>query len=108
MRDRLQRCRAAARFLADKAPFGIVVSGIIIGTVTALLAMGLILIYRTNRFINFAYGSMGSFAGVIAIGLHKEQGLNFFAALPIGVAIGVVTGAVVDLIVRRFQHVVAA
>jgi branched-chain amino acid transport system permease protein len=90
-------------FLADKAPFGIVVSGVIIGTVTALLAMGLILIYRTNRFINFAYGSMGSFAGVIAIGLHKEQGLSFFAALPIGVAIGVVTGAVVDLIVRRFQ-----
>jgi branched-chain amino acid transport system permease protein len=90
-------------YLADHAPWGIVVSGIIIGTVTALLAMGLILIYRTNRFINFAYGAMGSFGGVIAIGLHKEQGLNFFAALPIGVAIGIVTGAVVDLIVRRFQ-----
>ncbi len=91
-------------FLDDKAPFGIVAAGVIFGTVTALLAMGLILIYRTNRFINFAYGSMGSFGGVIAIGLHKEQGLNFFAALPIGVVIGIVTGVVVDLIVRRFRH----
>jgi len=90
-------------YLDEKAPWGIVVAGIIVGTVTALLAMGLILIYRTNRFINFAYGSMGSFAGVIAIGLHKEQGLNFFVALPIGVAIGVATGALVDLIVRRFR-----
>jgi branched-chain amino acid transport system permease protein len=91
-------------YLADHAPWGIVVSGIIIGTVTALLAMGLILIYRTNRFINFAYGAMGSFGGVIAIGLHKEQGLNFFAALPIGVVIGIFVGAAVDLVVRRFQN----
>jgi branched-chain amino acid transport system permease protein len=90
-------------YLADKAPWGIVVTGMIFGTVTALLAMGLILIYRTNRFINFAYGSMGSFGGVIAIGLHKEQGMDFFAALPIGVAIGIATGFVVDLIVRRFR-----
>jgi branched-chain amino acid transport system permease protein len=90
-------------YLADHAPWGIVVSGVIIGTVTALLAMGLILIYRTNRFINFAYGAMGSFGGVIAIGLHKEQGWNFFAALPAGVAIGIVTGAAVDLVVRRFH-----
>src|SRR5690606_1200275 len=35
---------------------------------------------------------------------HKEQGLDFFAALPIGVAIGVATGAFVDLIVRRFRN----
>ncbi|HJR27032.1 MAG TPA: ABC transporter permease [Acidimicrobiales bacterium] len=90
-------------YLADKAPWGIVVAGMITGTVTALLAMGLILIYRTNRFINFAYGSMGSFAGVTAIGLHLEKGVNFYLALAIGVAIGILTGAVVDLIVRRFR-----
>lgn len=92
-----------ASFLDDKAPIGIVVAGMIVGTVTALLAMGLILIYRTNQFINFAYGSMGSFAGVIAIGLHLQKGVNFFLALGIGVVLGVVTGAAVDLVVRRFR-----
>src|SRR3546814_17831661 len=66
--------------------------------------MGLILIYKTSRFINFAYASMGSLAGVTAIGLHLEKDVPFFVALPIGVAIGVVTGAVVELIVRRFRH----
>ncbi|MGK2949460.1 MAG: ABC transporter permease [Acidimicrobiales bacterium] len=90
-------------FLNDKVPIGTLVAGAIFGTVTGLLALGLILIYRTNRFINFAYGSMGSLAGVLAIGLHLEKGVNFFLALPIGVLIGVLTGAVVDLIVRRFR-----
>jgi branched-chain amino acid transport system permease protein len=97
------RAPGTGSYLADKAPWGIVVSGMIIGTVTALLAIGLILIYRTNRFINFAYGSMGSFAGVLAIGLHLEKGVNFFLALAIGVVIGIATGGVVDLIVRRFR-----
>jgi branched-chain amino acid transport system permease protein len=100
----LYRAPGSGSFLADKAPWGIVVSGMIIGTVTALLAIGLILIYRTNRFINFAYGSMGSFAGVLAIGLHLEKGVNFFLALFIGVLIGIATGGVVDLIVRRFRN----
>lgn len=100
----LYRAPGSGSYLADKAPWGIVVSGVIIGTVTALLAIGLILIYRTNRFINFAYGSMGSFAGVLAIGLHLEKGVNFFVALVIGVAIGIATGGVVDLIVRRFRN----
>lgn len=97
------RAPGTGSYLAEKAPWGIVVSGVIIGTVTALLAMGLILIYRTNRFINFAYGSMGSFAGVLAIGLYLEKGVPFFLALAIGVVLGVVTGAVVDLVVRRFR-----
>jgi branched-chain amino acid transport system permease protein len=97
------RAPGTGSYLAEKAPWGIVVAGIIVGTVTALLAMGLILIYRTNRFINFAYGSMGSFAGVIAIGLYLEKHVNFWLALFIGVAIGVATGGVVDLIVRRFR-----
>ena len=90
--------------LEEKAPFGTVVTGVIYGTVNALLAIGLILIYKTSRFINFAYASMGSLAGVTAIGLHLEKGLPFFAAVPIGVVIGMLTGLAVELIVRRFRN----
>ena len=90
--------------LTRNAPVGVVVIGIVLGTVTGLLAIGLILIYRTNRFINFAYGAMGSLGGVTAIGLHLEKGVPFFVALPIGVALGVAIGALVDIIVvRRFS-----
>jgi branched-chain amino acid transport system permease protein len=90
-------------FMDDRAPYGVLVIGAIVGTVTALLAMGLILIYRSARFINFAYASMGSLAGTFAIGLHLEKGWNYFAVLPIGVAIGVVVGVIVELVVRRFR-----
>ena len=58
----------------DNAPFGIAAVGVIYGTVTALGAMGVILIYRANRFINFAHGALGSMVGVIAIGLVLEHG----------------------------------
>lgn len=89
--------------LTRNAPVGVVVIGIVLGTVTGLLAIGLILIYRTNRFINFSYGAMGSLGGVTAIGLHLEKGVNFFVALPIGVALGVLVGVLVDvLVIRRF------
>jgi hypothetical protein len=39
--------------LQEKAPYGVLFIGTVQGTTTALLAMGLILIYRTNRFVNF-------------------------------------------------------
>ena len=69
------RHRRRRRRRRTRCRFGIVVIGVITGTVTALLAIGLILIYRTNRFINFAYGAMGSLAGVIAIGLAPRERL---------------------------------
>src|SRR5258705_6163859 len=40
-------------YMERKAPFAVIVVGLVTGTVTALLAIGLILIYRANRFINF-------------------------------------------------------
>ncbi len=48
------------------APFGTVAVGVVQGTVIALGAMGIILVYRANRFINFAHGALGSMVGVIA------------------------------------------
>jgi branched-chain amino acid transport system permease protein len=92
-------------WLYDKAPVGIVIVGAIIGSVTALLAIGLILIYRANRFINFAYGSMGSLVGVLAIGMHKEHGWNFFLSLGVATVVGVIVGAAIDrLVIRRFAN----
>src|SRR3954454_12429874 len=82
-------------YLQRKAPLAVIVIGLITGTVTSLLAIGLILIYRANRFINFAYGAMGSTVGVLGIALHKEHGWPYFAMLPLGVLTGVAVGAVV-------------
>src|SRR5436190_19572687 len=90
-------------WLQKKAPLAVIVIGLITGTVTALLAIGLILIYRANRFINFAYGAMGSLVGVLAIGMHLQHGWPYFLVLPLGVLGGVAVGGLTELFaIRRF------
>src|SRR4051812_41990952 len=87
------------------APFGTVAVGIVQGTVIALGAMGIILVYRANRFINFAHGALGSMVGVIAIGLVLEHGLSYWIALPGAVIVGALVGALVEfLVIRRFKN----
>ena len=90
--------------LARNAPIAVVVLGIVYGTVTALGAMALILVYRANRFVNFAHGAMGSVVGVLAIGLYREHDVPFPVALVLGVVGGVALGAAVEvLVLRRFR-----
>src|SRR5205085_7472954 len=85
--------------------YEVVVIGLITGTVTALLAIGLILLYRSNRFINFAYGGMGSMVGVLCIALYKEHGLSYWAMLPLAVVGGLANGALIEiLVIRRFAN----
>jgi branched-chain amino acid transport system permease protein len=92
-------------YLYRHAPIGIVLVGVVYGSVYALGAIGLILIYRANRFINFAYGAMGSLVGVLAIGLVKVHGLNYWIALPLAVGAGITVGALTDLGLRwRFSR----
>src|SRR5579872_4461284 len=87
------------------APIGFVLVGVVYGSVNALGAMGLILVYRANRFINFAHGALGSLVGVLAIGLVKVHGLNYWIALPLAVAVGVLVGGLTEMVtIRRFNR----
>ncbi len=89
--------------LPDRLPWGVVTQGVIFGTSNALLAMGLILIYRTTRIINFAYGAMGAMPGALAVGLFVSKGWNYWLCIVLGVVVGVVVGTLIDiLIIRRF------
>lgn len=92
-------------FLYRRAPLGIVLVGLVYGSVYALGAMGIILIYRANRFINFAYGALGSLVGVLAIGLVVVHGLNYWIALPVAVVVGAGVGALTEVTtIRRFSR----
>ena len=94
-----------ATLLPRGAPVGVVLVGAVLGTVTALLAMGLILIYRTNRIINFAYGSMGGVAGVISVDLFITHHWNYYLASALSLVIGVAAGGLLEfLVIRRFAN----
>ncbi len=89
--------------LPDKVPWGVIAQGVIFGTSYALLAMGLILIYRTTRIVNFAYGAMGAMPGVLTVGLFVDKHWNYWLAIALGVVVGAATGALIDiLVIRRF------
>jgi branched-chain amino acid transport system permease protein len=95
----------AGALLPRGLPLAIVLVGAVLGTVTALLAMGLILIYRTNRIINFAYGSMGGVAGVLAVDLFYTKHWNYWLAMALGLVVGVAVGGLTEfLIIRRFAN----
>ena len=93
----------AAAVLPDGAPIGVVLQGVVFGTVTALLAMGLILIYRSDSIVNFAYGSMGGVGAVLAVQLYLEAKFPYLLAALIGLLVGLAIGGLVELLViRRF------
>jgi branched-chain amino acid transport system permease protein len=95
----------AGALLPKGAPLGILLTGLVLGSATGLLAVGLVLIYRTNRIVNFAYGSLGGVAGLLAVNLYLQWKWNYFGAMAAGVITGIVLGGVVEfLVIRRFAR----
>ena len=91
--------------MSHLAPPGVLVLGLIFGSVTGLLAVGLVLVYRTTRVVNFAYGAMGGLPASIGVELYLAKGWPWPVAALTAVAAGVVTGVAVErLVIRRFAN----
>jgi len=84
-------------------PAGAWVRGVVLGLLTALLAVGMALVYRANRVINFAQADLGYVPAALSVGLIVFNGLPYLLGLSIGLVSSIVLGAIVELaIVRRF------
>ena len=84
-------------------PPSIVFLGAVLGSLNALVAMGLVLVYRANRVINFAQGDLGAIAAVLAVSLIVGPQWNFFLALAVGLVAALAIGAAVEFFfIRRF------
>jgi len=95
--------RIADAALPNGLPFGLVLLGVVLGSLTALTAMGLVLIYRASRVINFAQAEFGGLAAAVAVILVAGVGLPYGLALPLGFLAALLTGVVVhEVVVRRF------
>ena len=94
-----------ALFLRYPLPWGAAIRGVTLGMLTALLALGLALVYRANRVLNFAQADLGSvptsFAVALVVFSHWPYPLGFV----VGLVVAVVLGGLVELIfVRRFRN----
>src|SRR5688572_33463723 len=80
----------------------VVTIGMLTGLTYAVLAAGLVLVFRATRVINFAHGEIGAFGAAVLAKLVIDQHWNFFIALPLVLVLGGVIGAGIELgIVRR-------
>ncbi len=86
-----------------KPTTGVVFIGASIGLLYGLLAVGIVLLYRSNRIINFAAGSLGTVPAVF-FGLLLTKGFSYWLAFPLALAGGAAMGAGSQkLIIRRFS-----
>jgi ABC-type branched-subunit amino acid transport system ATPase component/ABC-type branched-subunit amino acid transport system permease subunit len=93
----------AGAILPSGLPVGVVLLGLVLGSLYALTAMGLVLIYRATRIINFAQAEMGGLAAAVAVVMVVGSHLPYFLAVPIGLLVALATGWVVEAaVVRRF------
>jgi branched-chain amino acid transport system permease protein len=89
--------------MTQYVPNGMYLQGLVLGALNGLLAMGLVLIYRANRIINFAQGALGAFAATLAGFLVQIEGWPFYLAVLAGLIAAIVSSALVEmLIIRRF------
>jgi branched-chain amino acid transport system permease protein len=96
-------CLVAVQLIWFGMPMGAWIRGVVLGLLTALLAIGMALVYRANRVINFAQADLGFVPASLAVGLIVFSGLPYLLGFGIGMVAAVALGAVVEFaLVRRF------
>jgi ABC-type branched-subunit amino acid transport system permease subunit len=87
--------------LAFSAPSFVLVQGVFYGLGFGLLALGLVLVYRTNRVLNFAQGQIGVIAAVFLVKLTADFKFNYWFALVLSIGLAAFVGALSELVLRR-------
>ncbi|MCU1449787.1 MAG: ABC-type branched-chain amino acid transport system, permease component, partial [Acidimicrobiales bacterium] len=86
-------------------PLGTIAFGAIVGLLYAMVAIGLILVYRANRIINFAQAEMGAVSAVMAVLLVKVHHVPYLVAFVVAIVSAIVSGWLVEIVVvRRFAR----
>ncbi|MFN2595092.1 MAG: ATP-binding cassette domain-containing protein [Actinomycetota bacterium] len=87
-----------------QTPLPLVTLGIIVGLTYGLLAVGLVIIYRANRIINFAHGEIGALgAALLGLAVVKWH-IPYWVAVVGAVAAAGAVGAIAEVgVVRRLR-----
>ena len=94
-------CVIGGHLLPNGLPVGVILFGLLLGSLTSLTAMGLVILYRSARIINFAQAEIGGLAAAVAVVMVAGAHLPYLLALPVGLAAALATGALIDIVVMR-------
>jgi ABC-type branched-subunit amino acid transport system ATPase component/ABC-type branched-subunit amino acid transport system permease subunit len=79
----------------------LVFDGVISGLVFGLLAVGIVLVYRSTRVINFAVGNMGLVGAALLAMTTIDHGIPFWISAAVALVVGTLYGALIELVVIR-------
>ncbi|HMC36314.1 MAG TPA: ATP-binding cassette domain-containing protein, partial [Actinomycetota bacterium] len=83
---------------------GTVTLGVLEGLVIGMLAVGVVLVYRSNRFLNLAQGQLGALSALLLGKFVIDWGWSYWLAFPVCLGIGVAVGVAADRwVVRRLR-----
>jgi branched-chain amino acid transport system permease protein len=83
-------------------PWGVEVGyGLVYGSATALVTLGLVLVYRSARVINFSQAAYGANAAIFFLLLVSAEHWNYWLALVVSVLATAVVAFLVELLVLR-------
>jgi ABC-type branched-subunit amino acid transport system ATPase component/branched-subunit amino acid ABC-type transport system permease component len=80
---------------------GTLVRGLLIGTIYGLLAVGLVLVYRSSQVVNFAHAELGLASAAICEVLVVRAGVPFWLAMVPALAVAGLLGALCEYVVAR-------
>ena len=86
-------------------PLGLWLHGLVLGGLNAVMAVGMALIYRANRVVNFAQAELGTVPTAFAASFILFWGWPYLLGLASGLIIAVVAGVVIEFaLIRRFRN----
>ena len=79
----------------------LIVTGLVIGSVYALVAMGFALIYKSTSIINFAQGEFVLIGGYFCLWLYTDLGLPIVLAFALTIGFSVIMGVLLERVILR-------
>jgi ABC-type branched-subunit amino acid transport system ATPase component/ABC-type branched-subunit amino acid transport system permease subunit len=76
-------------------------NGVVSGLIVGLLAMGIVLVYRATRVLNFAVGNIGLIGATLLSLLVVRYHVPFWVAAPIALVVGTLFAVLVEVAVIR-------
>lgn len=93
------------KLMPEGVPSGVVVQGLISGSLTGLAAIGLVVVYRANRIINFAQAELGVVAAVLAYNLMVTAHAPWLLAVIVSIAAATgLSGGMEFAVIRRLKQ----
>ncbi len=81
--------------------FQYLITGLTIGSIYAMVAIGFNIIYNVTEIINFAQGEFVMLGGLVMVFFHAALGLSIFVAFPVTILLVTLIGLLLDRLAIR-------